>query len=199
MLPFLFASVFGIIIFGINIFFVNSNVTYAVDYGLSVNSQSKSARADRVNTNSGSTAPVAESKKNLKEASSDLKSPKNYSTAKTGAQKVNNNLRETVSARRIQSQNTEVKRTGSSVNVVSNTKTQNWLIQAGAFSIESSAVRVKNKIASLGYGVEIIKTGTEKPLFKVVVSAGNSGAAPNDALKKLSSVGIEGYIIAGRP
>ena len=199
MLPFLVASVFGIIIFGINIYFVNSNITYAVDHSLSTSSQNKSAQTNTPKANSGLAAPVAEQKKNIGGASSDIKSPKSVSDAKTGAQKANNNSRETVPATGIQSQKTEVKKTGASANVASQTKTQNWLIQAGAFSIESSAVRVKNRITTLGYGVEIIKTGTEKPLFKVVVSAGNSGAAPNDALKKLSSIGIEGYIIAGRP
>ena len=198
MLPFMLASIFGIIVFGINILFVNSNVTYAVEHSLLINSQSKSASLDKVHANTG-LPPVAEPKKNSRRVSDDLKSPKSPSAVKTEAQKVNNNTRVNVPAAGIQPKNAEVKKTGSSTNVISHAKTQSWLIQAGAFSIESSAVRVKNRIASLGYGVEIIKTGTEKPLFKVVVSAGNSGAAPNDALKKLSSIGIEGYIITGRP
>jgi cell division protein FtsN len=42
--------------------------------------------------------------------------------------------------------------------------------------------------------VEIVKTGATKPLYRIMVSPGNSGANPNDALKKLKSNGIDGYI-----
>ncbi|MCL1941912.1 MAG: SPOR domain-containing protein, partial [Synergistaceae bacterium] len=78
-------------------------------------------------------------------------------------------------------------------------QSQNWVIQAGAFSMESSAAQIRDKIAPLGYDVKIVKAGTDKPLYKVMVSPGNSRAAPNDALKKINSIGIEGYIIGGRP
>jgi cell division protein FtsN len=197
MLPFLIASVFGIVIFGCNIIFVNYNATHAIDYNLSKDAQNRYAPAEGAHANSGFAAPVAEPKKSSKRASGDSSSPKILNAAKSEAQNVNN-LRVNDPARGIQSQ-AQAKKTGPSVNALSHTKTQNWLIQAGAFSIESSAVKVKNRIASLGYNVEIIKTGTEKPLFKDVVSAGNSGAASGDALRRLSSIGIDGYIITGRP
>jgi cell division protein FtsN len=202
MLPFLLASACGIIIFSFNIFFVNHNYNkaFAVSYDFSSKSQNRNAMAGKVHENSGLVAPTARPRfqgRNFRSASGDLNLLQNQNTAKNEAKK-NNNVAATVPAGN-QLQRAEIKKTEPSVNVSTHAKTQNWLIQAGAFSIESSAVRIKDRIVPLGYSVEIVKTGTEKPLFKVIVSAGNSGASPNDALKKLNSVGIGGYIIAGRP
>jgi len=198
MLPFLLASVFGIIIFGFNIFFVNYNKAYALNNSVSNNSQNRNVSAGSARVNSGLPVETVDPKRNTKPSSVDSYSQENKNAVKTEVQQVNNNVKTAV-AGRTQTQRAPVKKESPSANALSQAKKQNWLIQAGAFSLEPSAVKVKNKIVSLGYGVEIIKTGTEKPLYKVVVSAGNSGAAPNDVLKKLNSVGIEGYIIAGRP
>jgi cell division protein FtsN len=201
MLPLLLASALGIIIFSFNIFFVNYNKTDA-DYSLLIKSQNKNVRTDVARMNSSVAVPIAESKyqhKDSRLASVDLASPKlNLDKVKVETKRVNN-VGAVAPAARIQSQRAEIKKTETVVHVSSRVKTQNWLIQAGAFSIEPSAVKIKNKIVPLGYNVKIVKTGTDKPLFKVMVSAGSSGAAPNDALKKLSSIGVDGYIIAGRP
>ena len=75
---------------------------------------------------------------------------------------------------------------------------QNWSIQAGAFSIESSAIQIRDKITPLGYAAVITRTGTDRPLFKVMVSPGNSRDAPNEALRRLSLIGVEGFIVRGR-
>jgi cell division protein FtsN len=200
MLPFLLASVFGIIISGFNIFFANNSKIYAVGKGLSIRSQNMNVRASAADVNSvltGAAAGQQSQQGNIRPASGNLISPKNQIAAKTEAQKTNN-VRVTVPVEDNKSQRSEVNKTETSINASSNIKTQNWLIQAGAFSIESSAVNIKNKIVSLGYNVEIVKTGTAKPLFKVMVSAGNSKDVPNDALKKLNSIGVEGYIVGGR-
>jgi cell division protein FtsN len=200
MLPFLLASVFGIIIFSFNIFFINNKV-HTVNSGLSVKSQNKISQTSikansgldnaitRLNSEQGSKTPVTR----------DLSSRNKQVAVKPEAQNLKN-VRATVPARENNSQRVEVNKTGTSINVLSQTKTQNWLIQAGAFSIESSAVKIKDKIALLGFGVEIVKTGAAKPLYKIMVSPGNSGSDPNDALKKLKSNGIDGYIAkAERP
>jgi len=197
MLPFLLASVCGIIIFGFNIFFVNNNKAYAVNNGLSVKSQNKISIA---NANASSGLAVAAPGQNIQQgslASGDLSSQNKQVPAKPEPGNVNN---VTVPVRENNSRRVEVNKTGTSTNVLSQNRTQNWLIQAGAFSIESSAVKIKDKIVLLGYSVEIVKSGAAKPLFRVIVSAGNSGADPNDALKKLKSNGIDGYITkAERP
>ena len=62
--------------------------------------------------------------------------------------------------------------------------------------MESSAAQIRDKITPLGYDVKIVKTGTDKPLFRVMVSPGNSGAASGDALKKINSIGIQAIIIS---
>jgi len=218
MLPFLLASACGIIIFGFNIFFVNYNKAHAVSYGLSIKSQNNSAKVGAAHANPGLVVPAAGPKfqrRDLRSASGDLGLPKNTRTAKTEDRK-NNNVAAIPAGN--QPQRTEAKKTEPAPNVSAENQplrtevkkiepapvsptagTQNWVIQAGAFSIESSAIKVKEKIVPLGYKVEILKTGTEKPLFKVMVSAGNSGATPSDALKRLKSNGIDGYITAGRP
>ena len=193
MLPFLLASVCGIIIFSFNIFFVNNNKAYAVNNGILIKSQNRISEAS-VNANSGLTDTIQEQNSQKGSvASGNLSSQNKQVAAKPETGNVNN-VRTTVPLRENRTGRVEVKKNGTSINAISQAKTQNWLIQAGAFSIESSAVKIKDKIASLGFGVEIVKSGTTKPLFRVIVSAGNSGATPNDALNKLKSNGIDGFI-----
>ena len=200
MLPFLLASVCGIIIFSFNIFFVNNNnKAYAVNSSLSIKLQNRISEAN-VNTDSGLADTIqGQNSQQRNSAPRDLNSRNKQVTAKP-ASKNANNVKATVPAKENKPGRVEVNKTGTSTNVSSQTKTQNWLIQAGAFSIESSAVKIKDRIALLGFGVEIVKTGAAKPIFRVIVSPGNSGATPNDALNKLKSNGIDGYITkAERP
>jgi len=182
MLPLLLASALGIVFSGFNIiFYYNSNTNSAP-----IVSQNSNVRTDAAHAN-------------LRKASADVVSPRqNPDTART-ATGTTNNVRVAVPVSRAQPQRTEVRRTEPAVNVSPPARTQGWSIQAGAFTIESSAVRIKERVESMGYNARIVKSGTDKPLFRVIVSAGNSGASPDDALKRMNSAGIEGYIVSRRP
>ena len=216
MLPLLIASAFGIIVFSFNIFFIDNQ------------KKNSTAAADLLLPNFNLDATKAEAAKKPETKKTETKKPetKNTETKKTEAKKPDP-IKLAVPVRGSQSQlpavtktepvnqarsNNEVRpapvreqvntaRTEPSRNTSpNNTKAQDWSIQAGAFSIESSAAKVKDKIVQLGYDARVIKTGTDKPLFRVIVTPGNSRAAPNDALKRLSSIGIDGFVVAsGRP
>jgi cell division protein FtsN len=184
MLPLLLASTLGIVIFSFNIFFVN-NKDNLISYDLS-REQNRNVRAD-ANANLNSAASAA-----------DFVSPSINDKARTDVKKTSN-VGTPAPVGINQAPRTLAKKTAPVSNPPPNAKTQSWQIQAGAFSVETSAAKIKDKIIPLGYNVEIIKAGTEKPLFKVMVSVGKSGATPNDALNKIKSIGIDGYIVgAGR-
>ena len=191
MLPFLLASALGIVLFSFNIFFVNYNKNQAVNNSSAVQ-QSRPAGADaRVNPNQNRTAPIA--------ATPALPSPTEPAeTARTAAVPVGGVRSQQSAEARAPREQVAAGSGARNAPAPTRAETQNWSIQAGAFSAESSAVQIKNKIEPLGYGVRIVKTEAQRPLFRVMVSPGNSRDAPGDALKKLNSIGIEGYIISGR-
>ena len=216
MLPLLIASAFGIIVFSFNIFFIDNQ------------KKNSTAAADLLLPNFNLDATKAEAAKKPETKKTETKKPetKNTETKKTEAKKPdpiklavpvrgsqsqlpavtktepvnqarsNNEVRPAPVREQVNTARTEPSRNTSPNNI----KAQDWSIQAGAFSIESSAAKVKDKIVQLGYDARVIKTGTDKPLFRVIVTPGNSRAAPNDALKRLSSIGIDGFVVAsGRP
>jgi len=188
MLPLLLASALGIVVSGFNILIGYKNHSV------------KSVPAISQNTNVRADAAHA----NLKSVSFDLAFPvSNPIVVNTEAGRTNNvrtnNVRTTAPTARVQPQRETVRKTQPVTNVPPPARPQSWLIQAGAFSIESSAARIKERIETMGYDARIVKLETDKPVFRVLVSAGNSGASPDDALRRIKSAGIEGYIVVRRP
>jgi len=179
MLPLLLASAFGIIVFSLNIFITDNQ------------KKNPQAEANSILPKLNLDAAKAEAAKSEVKKTDNTRLPVPIG----GGQSQRPAIKPAPAKEQVNTTRTEPPKNVSSN---ANAKEQNWSIQAGAFSIESSAVKVKDKIAQLGYDARVVKTGMDKPLFRVMVSPGNSRTAPNDALKKLNSIGIEGYIVSGR-
>ena len=217
MLPLLIVSAFGIIVFSFNIFFIDyqkKNSAAAADLLLpNLNLEAAKAEAakkpevKKTETKKTETKKTEVKKPEVKKTDNiQLAIPVGVSQpmlpAVTKTEPVNQaRSNNDVKPAPVREQNNTARIEPSrNVSPNSNIKVQEWTIQAGAFSIESSATKVKDKIVQLGYEARVIKTGTDKPLFRVMVSPGSSRSAPNDALKRLNANGIEGYIVmSGRP
>ena len=213
MFPLLLASVFVIIIFSMNILYINnesqaaanvlatpkkSNVKGTPNVNLSLTGSGKISNDKRKITSDKTDSALPNINVDVKEA----KIQKALAVPVGGAGSNYAEVRKTDAASGVKpSRELRQNKPSNENNVKSvppRAETQNWSVQAGAFSVESSAVSVKSKIEALGYNVKIVKTGTARPLFRIMVSSEESGITPNDVLKKLNSIGIDGYVISGR-